>query len=60
MYFVCVFSCLSALLPVAESHRVQGLRDLQKALEDEQIKLLFEVSMTSEIWILCATQGVGA
>ncbi|RXN09072.1 zinc finger protein 330 [Labeo rohita] len=39
--------CLSALLPVAESHRVQGLRDLQKALEDEQIKLLFERSDAS-------------
>ncbi|XP_050969429.1 interleukin-15 isoform X2 [Labeo rohita] len=44
---ILILSCLSALLPVAESHRVQGLRDLQKALEDEQIKLLFERSDAS-------------
>jgi len=39
----CVFSCLSALLPVAEGHGTQALRDLQNALKDNETKLLFQV-----------------
>lgn len=38
-----VFSCLSALLPVAEGHGTQALRDLQNALDDNETKLLFQV-----------------
>ncbi|KAK2909302.1 hypothetical protein Q8A67_005139 [Cirrhinus molitorella] len=41
---ILILSCLSALLPVAEGHEWQALRDLQNALRDNETKLLFEHS----------------
>ncbi|XP_073690588.1 uncharacterized protein [Garra rufa] len=41
---ILILSCLSALLPVAEGHETQALRDLQNALQDNETKLLFERS----------------
>ncbi|XP_016415667.1 interleukin-15-like [Sinocyclocheilus rhinocerous] len=44
---ILILSCLSALLPVAESHAMQALKDLQNALRDKETKLLFQRSNAS-------------
>uniref|UniRef100_A0A671QPM7 Interleukin n=1 Tax=Sinocyclocheilus anshuiensis TaxID=1608454 RepID=A0A671QPM7_9TELE len=44
---ILILSCLSALLPVAEGHAMQALKDLQNALRDKETKLLFQRSNAS-------------